>query len=62
VRYQSDADVWLDGDSTDTLYTFVSNIGDWNGDSVPELAVSASRHDGTYDGEGRVLFITGFGL
>jgi hypothetical protein len=62
VRYQSAADIWLDGDNSDHYYQYISNIGDWNGDSVPELAVSSPLHDGTYDQEGRILFITGFGL
>ena len=62
VRTQSTADVWLEGDDTDTDYEFITNIGDWNGDGSPELAVSASEHNGLAEQEGIVYFLNGYGM
>jgi hypothetical protein len=62
TRYQSNADVWLDGESSDFNYTFITNIGDWTGDAAPEIAISSSEHDVFDKREGAVFFLTGFGM
>ena len=62
VRYQSAADVWIEGGATDNSYTFIRNIGDWNGDGAPELAIGSEMHDSFYNQDGIVYFIPGFGM